>query len=251
MDAASRIDFIVIGVQKAGTTALYDYLSEDPAISLSRVKEVHFFDDDSLDWNAPDYGPYHAQFDWSGEAIRGEATPIYAYWPDAPKRIARYNPAIRLILMLRDPVERAWSHWRMEYARGVEIHPFSWCIREGRQRLFQADPWGVHREFSYVERGFYGEQLERLLEVFPPEQVMILQADDLRRNPNSALSAVSGFLGAPRPPCRRARDVHVGADIDYGGDLTVADIAFLRELYAADQARLKSLIDGSSLHHQP
>src|SRR5688500_16151686 len=103
MDAASRIDFIVAGVQKAGTTALYDYLSEDPAIGLSRVKEVHFFDDESRNWAAADYGPYHAQFDWERPAIRGEATPIYAYWPDALERIARYNPAMRLVLLLRDP----------------------------------------------------------------------------------------------------------------------------------------------------
>ena len=217
MTAASRIDFIVAGMQKAGTTALYDYLTEDSAIGLSRVKEVHFFDDERLDWAAPDYGAYHAQFDWDRPAIRGEATPIYAYWTGSMERIARYNPAIRLILLLRDPVERAWSHWRMEYARGAETQPFSWCVRQGRRRLFDAEPWGVHREFSYVERGYYGEQLERIFGLFPRDQVLILGADDLRRDPNPVLAQVNTFLGAPPPPPRAPRDVHVGAEIDYGG----------------------------------
>lgn len=246
MDAASRIDFIVAGVQKAGTTALYDYLSEDPAIGLSKVKEVHFFDDEGRDWAAPDYGPYHAQFDWDRPAIRGEATPIYAYWPGALERIARYNPAIRLILMLRDPVERAWSHWRMEYARGVETRPFSWCVRQGRRRLFDSEPWGVHREFSYVERGFYGEQVERLFELFPRDQVLILSADELRRDPNGVLGRVNAFLRAPPPPPRTPREVHVGAEMDYGGDLSAEDVAFLREIYAPDQVRLTALTGSGS-----
>lgn len=242
MDAASRIDFIVAGMQKAGTTALYDYLSEDPAIGLSKVKEVHFFDDEERDWATPDYGPYHAQFDWDRPLIRGEATPIYAYWPGAVERIARYNPAIHLILLLRDPVERAWSHWRMEYARGVETRPFSWCVRQGRRRLFDAEPWGVHREFSYVERGFYGEQVERLFEAFPRDQVLILGAEELRRDPDGVLSRVSEFLGAPPPPPRTPREVHVGAEMDYGGDLSAEDAAFLREIYVRDQLRLQALI---------
>ncbi|WP_332773714.1 sulfotransferase domain-containing protein [Phenylobacterium sp.] len=236
-----RINFIVAGVQKAGTTALYDYLAEDPNIGLSKVKEVHFFDDESIDWAAPDYGPYHAQFDTGGPLIRGEATPIYLYWPRSLERIAAYNPKVRIIVMLRDPVERAWSHWKMEYARGAETEPFSWCIRQGRRRLLDAQPWGVHREFSYVERGFYGEQVERLFSLFPRDQVLIAKADDLRRDPNATLAAVNAFLRAPPPKPVTPRDVHVGREMDYGGDLTDEDAAFLRNLYARDLARLEAL----------
>lgn len=233
------VNFIVVGVQKAGTTALFDYLLDDPAYAVSRTKEVHFFDDESVDWNAPDYGPYHAQFDWSGAAIRGEATPIYIYWPRSLERIARYNPAVRLVVMLRDPVERAWSHWKMETSRGVETAPFSWCIRQGRQRLFARSPWGADREISYVERGFYGEQIERLLGLFPREQVLILQADDLRREPNVVLGRVNAFLGAGAPPSTERREVHVGADV--GAELAADDVAFLREIYADDMRRLTAL----------
>lgn len=235
----TRIDFIVVGAQKAGTTALHDFLSEDPAYAVSTTKEVHFFDDETINWEAPDYAPYHAHFDWRGEAIRGEATPIYLYWPRSLERIAVYNPAIKLIVMLRDPVERAWSHWRMETARGVETQPFSWCIREGRTRLFKAVPWGVDREFSYVERGFYGEQMARLLDFFPREQVLVLKADDLRTAPSAALARVGAFLGNRGARLVEPREVHVGRDV--GARLAASDVAFLREIYADDAARLRDL----------
>ena len=240
MATAPRVNFLIIGVQKGGTTALYDYLADYGDVALSRVKEVHFFDDETVDWSAPDYAAYHANFPAAGGRPCGEATPIYIYWRDALARIRTYNPAMRLILLLRDPVQRAWSHWRMEYARGAEREPFAWCVREGRQRLFAAEPWGWHREFSYVERGFYGEQLEQLFGLFPREQVLLLRAEDLRADPAPPLAAARRFLQLPPAPAPAPRDVHVGRQIDYGVELTAEDIAFLRRLYARDQARLKT-----------
>lgn len=236
----SLVNFVVVGAQKAGTTALFDYLQDDPAYALSDVKEVHFFDDETNDWNAPDYATYHARFDWSDPAlIRGEATPIYMYWPRSLERLVAYNPAAKIIVMLRDPVERAWSHWRMETSRGVETASFSWCIREGRSRLFQSQPWGVHREYSYVERGFYGEQMERLLALFSRRQVLILTADALRTEPGPTLCEVNRFLGAAPPGTVQHRDVHVGRDV--GSTLTEEDTAYLRHIYAPDQDRLEAL----------
>lgn len=199
-----RVSFIIAGVQKAGTTALFDYLAEEPGVSLSKVKEVHFFDDEGQDWAAPDYGAYHANFDGADGRPRGEATPIYLYWPRSLERIAAYNPAMRLIVLLRDPVERAWSHWKMEYARGAETRPFAWCIREGRRRLFEAQPWGHHREFSYVERGFYSEQLEAALAHFPREQLLVLRAGDLNQAPAPVLAKVRTFLGLSRGADRKS-----------------------------------------------
>ena len=237
----SRVSFIIAGVQKAGTTALFDYLSDDPAVSLSKVKEVHFFDDETQDWATPDYGAYHANFEASDGRPRGEATPIYLYWPRCLERIAAYNPAMRLIVLLRDPVERAWSHWKMEYARGVETRPFAWCIREGRRRLFETEPWGHHREFSYVERGFYGEQMEAALALFPRDQILVLQAEELNRDPARVLATVRTFLGLPDGVAPQPRRVHVGREMDYGSELTAEDSQFLRALYATDQARLKAL----------
>ncbi|MBP8245797.1 MAG: sulfotransferase [Phenylobacterium sp.] len=233
-----RVDFIIAGVQKAGTTALFDHLGDVPGVALSATKEAHFFDDESIDWVRPDYIAYEAQFPSVEGSVVGEATPIYLYWPGALARIHAYNPAMRLIIMLRDPVERAWSQWRMETARGVEREPFSWCVRQGRQRLFASQPWGHHREFSYVERGFYGEQVARLFELFPRDQVLFLKADDLRTDPNTVLASVCAFLGAPPPPPTTPRAVHVGQEMD---GLQTADILHLRQIYARDLARLKDL----------
>ena len=143
-----QVNFLIAGAQKGGTTALFDYLAGFPDIAMPGTKELHFFDCEAQDWDAPDYAAYHERFPNPAGRPCGEATPIYSYWPNSLERIATYNPAMRLILVLRDPVQRAWSHWRMEYARGPETEPFAWCIREGRQRLFASEPWGHHREFS-------------------------------------------------------------------------------------------------------
>ena len=246
MAADPKVAFIVAGVQKGGTTALFDYLGEEPGLSLSREKEVHFFDDEAVDWAAPDYDAYHAHFEAPDGRPRGEATPIYLYWPGSLERIAAYNPAMRLIVVLRDPVDRAWSHWKMEFARGVETQPFAWCIRRGRQRLFNAEPsparpWGFDREVSYVERGFYGEQLERALRLFPREQLLVLTSGDLRADPGGTLSQVRAFLGLPERAAPAHREVHVGREMDYGASPSVEDIAHLRAVYARDAERLAAL----------
>lgn len=240
--ALLRVQFLIIGVQKAGTTALFDYLRADPDVSPAHSKETHFFDDNSIDWAAPDYERYHAQFDWDRHGLPGEATPIYIYWPNCLERIAAYNPMMRLIVLLRDPVERAWSHWKMEYGRGAETKPFSWCIRAGRARMLDAEPWGYHREFSYVERGYYGEQLERLFGFFPPERVLLLKSQDLYAKPDEALAATRRFLGLPaRGPVKPIQS-NVGRTPLGGCDtLQAEDVAFLRQIYARDMLRLKAL----------
>lgn len=231
-----QIDFIVVGAQKAGTTALFDYLGNHSQIGLSGEKEAHFFDDESQDWPTPDYEAYHRHFDWTALRIRGEVTPIYAYWPRSIERIKVYNPAIKLIMLLRDPVERAWSQWRMEFDRGVETHDFGWCIRQGRQRLFEASPWGYHRGFSYVERGFYATQIARLRDYFPVKQLLIIGANDLRLDPAMTLAKVTQFLGVGELDHTSARLVHVGPNM---GEMSQADHDYLRGIYAADQTRLR------------
>ena len=233
-----RVTFLIVGVQKGGTTALFDYLGDDADVALSSQKELHFFDDETRDWAAPDYAVYEARFPDPAGRPCGEASPIYSYWPGALARIAAYNPAIKLVLLLRDPVQRAWSHWRMECARGAETQPFSWCIRQGRQRLFDADPWGHHRAFSYVERGFYGEQVARMFELFPREQVLILKSEALRADPGATLGEVRRFLGLGPGPAPVPREVHVSVG---GEDLDEVDAGYLRGVYAKDAERLAAL----------
>lgn len=236
---ARRVGFLVAGVQKGGTTALFDYLREVPGLQLPAVKEAHFFDrEEGIDWSAPDYAPYHALFADDGR-LRGEATPIYLYWPNALERIARYNPDMRLILLFRDPVERAWSHWKMEYARGAETEPFAWCIREGRARMAAGTPYpGFHRVFSYVERGFYGRQLARASTLFPRAQLLLLGSGELKREPAATIARICGFLGidppaAPIPP----RISRPAAEILYPSVVTGEDVAFLQRSYREEMDR--------------
>jgi len=242
-ETEKRVGFLIAGVQKAGTTALFDYLAEIPALELPAVKEAHFFDDEqTVDWSAPNYSPYHALFG-DHDRMWGEATPIYLYWPNALDRIRAYNPAMKLVLLFRDPIERAWSHWKMEYARGKESEPFDWCIREGRARMAKGTPYpGFHRVYSYVERGFYGRQLARALTLFPREQILLLDQDELRRDPTTIIDAICAFLGVARPPAQiTPRISRPAADIVYPTTLSDSDVIFLQRQYADEMARFRSL----------
>jgi hypothetical protein len=238
---SGSVRFLVAGVQKGGTSALFDHLLEVPGLQLPAIKEAHWFDDETVDWSAPDPARYHALFEADGR-LWGEATPIYIYWPQSLERIQRYDPAMRLILLFRDPVERAWSHWRMEYARGKETQPFAWCIREGRARVDDPTAPGHHRVFSYVERGFYGRQIERLLALFPRDQLLMLRSADLKADPEKTVRAVCAFLGVA-PPAHPIvpRRVRVAADMPYPSRLETGDIALLRGIYADDQLRFRAL----------
>jgi len=242
-DGGKRVGFLVAGAQKAGTTALFDYLAELPELELPPVKEAHFFDDEErVDWSAPDYARYHGLFT-NPDRLWGEATPIYFYWPNALERIHAYNPAMRLIFLFRDPVERAWSHWKMEYARGKETEPFAWCIRDGRARMAKGTPYpGFHRVYSYVERGFYGRQLARALDLFPREQILVLSSEELKRDPDATLGAICDFLGIPAPtePIR-PRISRAAADIAYPSELADEDVIFLQRYFVDEMLRFDRL----------
>jgi len=236
MTPPRKVEFLIAGVQKGGTSALFEYLRELPGLQLPDVKEAHFFDDEErVDWARPDYTRYHALFAEDGRRW-GEATPIYLYWPNSLERIAAYNPAMKLILLFRDPIARAWSHWRMEYAKRKESEPFQYCIRDGRDRVAQGDPAapGHHRVFSYVERGYYGRQVAHLLTLFPRAQCLFLRSEQLRDEPDAALQRICSFLDLSPPARVTPRVVHAARQRDYPATLEPADIRLLADLYASD-----------------
>lgn len=191
-----RVSFFIAGVQKGGTTALFDILSQHSSVCFPKQKELHFFDNESIDWAAPPYELLHAAFAATNDrALLGEATPIYVYWPNALERLKAYNPAAKLILLLRHPTFRAYSQWRMETSRGDESLSFETCVSEiGRDRVRIA-PGGAHRVYSYVERGLYAGQLQRIYSLFPKHQVLVQRTDHLWARPEETLQAVSRFLG--------------------------------------------------------
>ena len=172
------VNFFIAGVQKCGTTALDHYLREHPQIQMASTKEVHYFDDDTIDWETRDYSPLETQFDWSlPTLIRGEATPIYVYWPNALERLRRYNADAKLIIGLRHPSFRAFSHWRMEFLRGADSLKFEEAISWNARGRVRAAPGGAHRIFSYIERGLYSVQVRKLLTMFPRERVYFYRSD--------------------------------------------------------------------------
>lgn len=235
-----RVDFLIAGVQKAATSALHAFLRQHPELHLPHRKEMHYFDNDSIDWSAPDYERGYDR--WFAEAqpgqLRGEATPIYTYWPHCLERIRHYNPRIKLIVALRHPAERAWSHWRMELARNAETLSFSEAIRGGRARVSGADG-GVHRVYSYVERGFYGAQLDSVFALFPRDRVLLLRQEQLLGKPESTLDQVCDFLGVDRfsrYPESRLVFSHQKAGAP---PMSAEDFEYLSRIYADDLRDLR------------
>lgn len=191
-----KVDFFIVGSQKGGTTALEAFLRAHPGIQMGLKKELHFFDNEALDWNSPDHAILHSAFKpAASEVLRGEATPIYMYWPNSMERLKDYNPEAKLIVMLRHPALRAYSHWKMEMSRNNETFSFPLAISDvGRLRVSGA-PRGVHRKFSYVERGFYAAQIARMLNLFRASNILFLRTDELWHAPNETLNRISRFLG--------------------------------------------------------
>lgn len=233
-----RVEFAVVGVQKAGTTALFHFLSQHSRICVPAAKELHFFDDDSRCWACPDYRDYLRRFPRRPGCIRGEATPSYIWWPNALERLYAHNRAVKVIALFRDPVARAHAHWRMMRSQGRETLDFSIAIRVGRSRLADSAPDDPRRRhFSYVERGFYGAQVERLLSIFPPDQVLMLRQDDLAMRHGPTLARVFGFLGLENQQVAPMRI--------FGGDpapsVRPEDEDYLADVFADDLARFAEL----------
>ena len=196
-------DFLVIGAQKAGTTALYAYLRWHPAITGPSWKEVSFFD---RHWWRGELW-YRGQFPLrAGSRLVGEASPSYLFHPLAPERVRSLVPEVRLVALLRNPADRAYSHYQHEVALGREPLSFEDALAaeekrtHGEVKRLVADPrafshpWWDH---TYVARGRYAEQLERWLGVFDREQLLVVRTEDLGERPAETYAAILGFLGAP------------------------------------------------------
>ena len=192
----NKLDFIICGTQKGGTTALNWYLSQIPGIETAKVKEIHFFDNENINWQQPDYSIINSHFSSDKcSLLCGEATPIYMYWPNSIERIYNYNPNIKLIFCLRHPIYRAYSHWKMEFMRGAENLEFTDAISSlGRKRLETA-PNAVHSVYSYIERGFYDQQIESVFRFIPKENCLFIKTEDLWHEPSKTINDVCSFLG--------------------------------------------------------
>jgi hypothetical protein len=204
--------FLIIGAQKAGTTALYSYLREHPAIAGPPWKEVSFFDRHFWRGDAWYRGHFpnrlylrRMRTRTGVEPIVGEASPSYVFHPLAPQRVAALVPDVRLIVLVRNPIDRALSHYHHEVALGREALRFEEALEQEETRLEgeparMLDPrYFSHAwwNFTYLSRGRYAEQLERWLEIFPRERLLVVPSEDLLDRPDETYGHVLEFLGAP------------------------------------------------------
>jgi Sulfotransferase domain len=188
--------FLLIGAMKSGTTTLWWYLARHPDVFMTTLKEPNFFNDH---WHRG-LGWYERLFASAGGArARGEASVRYTSFPNDPEcpgRIASVLPDVRLLFLVRDPVDRIRSHYLHEVAALRERRPLERALRENP---------------IYLDRSRYAMQLERYLEHFPREQLLVVRAEDLFRVPSEVLPRVYGFLGVdpswrPAGPVRREND---------------------------------------------
>jgi hypothetical protein len=206
--------FIIVGAQRAGTTSLFRALMSHPLIhSANYHKGVNYFDVN-----------YHRDFAWyqghfptvsslyrgaraaSGEPVTFEASGYYMFHPCAPERMARHLPEVRILAMLRDPVERAYSAWKHEFARGFETEQFDRALEledarlDGQVEKILADPGyqsHSHRHHAYVRRGQYAEQLLRLRQYFPAAQIHVVESEAFFEQPEPTYTSVLHFLELP------------------------------------------------------
>ena len=203
-------DFIIVGAQRAGTTSLYRYLAGHPSVAPASQKEVHFFD---LDWDKG-LGWYRSHFPLAmrraagGATLRtGEASPYYMFHPHALRRIAAALPRVKLVALLRNPIDRAYSQYHHEVGHGHEPLSFSEAIAREEDRLrdelprLAADEGAysfAHQHHSYVARGLYARQLMEIRRAgFADGQVMVLPSEDFFADAPRQFARLLDFLELP------------------------------------------------------
>ena len=192
-------DFLGLGVQKGGTTSLQRLLEQHPGAFLPAAKEVHFF---SLHLAEGD-GWYRNQFATvRAEQLCGEITPYYLFHPQAPSRVKALVPLARLLVLLRDPVERVLSQFFHSRRLGLELLELEAALASESQRLVGANAvleaaegrHKSHQEHSYLSRSRYEEQLPRWQALFPDAQLLVLLSEDLFKQSEAVWTRLLSFL---------------------------------------------------------
>ena len=210
-------DFIIIGAQRCGTTSLYTYLSEHPFVDPAFVKEVHFFDNN-----------YHKGLRYyrsffpirrKKDTITGEASPYYFFNPYASERIFKTISNVKLILLLRNPVDRAFSHYHHEVKMGYERLPFREAIRQEGKRLkdelekmLKNEKYHSfnHQHYSYLSKGLYINQIKQWIKYFKIQNILIIKSEDFFYNPRKIYDDVTSYLNLSKYKLKKIQVYNVG-----------------------------------------
>lgn len=187
-------NFVCVGAQKSGTTSLHDIISKHSDVFLPETKEAHFFDVDEKYRMGVDWWLDNHFSTWSGESVAGVFTPEYLFYEEVPKRIYdSLGPDVKILIVLRNPVERAYSHFLMSYRRGIETLEFEEALKRESSRV--TNEYG-RNHFSYIGRGLYFNQVKRYIDLFGADNILIMSfEEDIVQNMPRSLIKVQQFIG--------------------------------------------------------
>jgi hypothetical protein len=244
-----RLDFIIAGTQKGGTSALHYHLDQHPNVTFAHPEEAHmidhprrhFFDDEERfsEGRTVSYDILHEGIKLKPKSlVVGSCTPIYTYWKPAMERIRNYHPGIKLIVLLRNPIDRAFSQWNMNWDRKREPLEFLEAVAAEMNERAEATS-SQSRRRSYVDRGFYFEQIERVFQFFPRDQVCVIKFEAFRRRTHEVVNDVFRFLGVEPLPKLKNREQNL---IPYDRKITPEERDYLYRFYKEDIERLERLL---------
>lgn len=260
--------FFIVGAAKAGTTTLYNWLASHPDVYMSPVKEPNFFAKDidtsklrpqvkkrldaqdldgfiSKGMNGTlhrayitDANQYNDLFSGMKPGmIAGEASASYLWSHVAASEIKKYNPSAKIIVVLRDPATRAWSHYLMDRKLGFTEQSFTDALKNDQQLKVRS--WGAAS--LYVDLGMYGEQLKRYYDVFPASQLLILRNEDLKHDAQGSFDKICSFLNIRNSKVSTASDANVAAVPKNRIAETILSFDTVR-------VRVRRMIKGTALH---
>lgn len=237
-----RTDFFIVGTAKAGTSALHEYLSLQPEVCMCSVKEPNYFSHGEIaaqglyyrKRNTQSEEEYHKLFH-PGATTRlyGEASVSYLYYPAVARRIYNYNPKAKILICLREPVRRAYSHYCMDYALGLVREPLEKIWTNGAGHPIT----GMHYQ-QYFLVSDYTHQIQNYLSIFPREQILIILHEDLCANPDATMSKLNSFLELDTSP--------QGGDLPLENVSGVAKSGIIRWMYRHQTIRkaLRRIVSG-------
>ena len=194
-----KVDFFIVGAPKAGTTSLYHYLDKHPEINMSSEKEPNYFSNDELEEQGMYYGKprinkiemYHSLFVKHRQfKLRGEGSVSYLFYKNVPAKIKEYNPKAKIIIMLRNPVDRAFSHYLMDRRLGLVYDSFEDVINK---KSAHKDAKLFYQQ--YIQVGEYANQVKRYLDNFDRKDILFINYDELKKDVTAVIQNTYSFLG--------------------------------------------------------